>query len=243
MVSSLFIVLICLSSLVRVQADKCRKEGGFCRNYGSYIHCYIEANDTQGITNLIRECSRGTETTLYLHKYYVSDAFGNLIIDIELPSNIHTLYLGNDRDHDYFRLTTSTLNTGLTRIQTFAHVKLESYNFFNYFRGLKYVYMNYINSIELPSFTSLQYLTYLKARIQMASPQALDSTMLSGLTNLIVLDLSYSNFNGINTGNFDSLIQPTNLNLNYNEIRYIEDGALSQLSNLKQLHLLGNGIK
>ena len=103
--------------------------------------------------------------------------------------------------------------------------------------------MNYINSIEFPSFTSLQYLTYLKARIQMASPQALDSTMLSGLTNLIVLDLSYSNFNGINIGTFDSLIQLTSLIINHNEIRYIEDGALSQLPDLKQLHLNSNGIE
>ena len=242
-VSSLFIVLICLTSLVRIQAVTCRKDAGYCRVYSSYLYCYIEANDTQGIKTLLRDCSAGTATTLYLYKYYVSNAFGNLIVNIELPSNIQRLYLYNYEDNDNFRLTTSTQNTGLTRIVSYAHVELESYNFFNYFRGLGYVYMNYISVRELPSFTSLQYLTYLRASIQIVSPQALDGTMLSGLTNLTRLDLSNSNFNGINQGTFGSLIQLTRLILNYNEIRYIEDGALSQLSNLKQLHLNSNGIE
>ena len=230
-------------SLVHIKAYECRKEAGYCNVYSSYLRCYIEVNNTEGIKDMLKDCSAGTANILYLYKNYVSNAFGNLIIDIELSSNIQTLYLYNSYDHDYFRLTTSSQNTGLTRIYLNYNVELEHHNFFNYFPNLEYVYIRYIFSSKCPSFTNLQYLTYLRARIQLTSPQALVSTMFSGLSNLTRLDLSYSNFNGITEGAFDGLIHLTRLILNKNKIRYIEDGALYELSNLKALHFDDNGIE
>ena len=241
--SSLFLVIICLTSLVHIKAYECRKGVGYCNVYSSYLRCYIETNNTEGIKEMLKDCSAGTANTLHLYKNYASNAFGNLIIDIELPSNIQTLYLQNNYDHDYFRLTTSSQNIGLTKISISVHTELESNNFFNYFPGLRNLYISHLISEKFPSFTSLQYLTYLRERILMVNPKALDNTMFSGLSNLILLDLSNSNFNGITEGTFDGLTQLTRLLLNYNKIQYIEDGALSELSSLQQLYLNSNGIK
>ena len=71
-----------------------------------------------------------------------------------------------DQDQDHIRLTTSSQNTGLTRIYTYynTYIELESNDFFTHFTGLRTIDMNYVLSREPPSFTNLVSLTYLEMR-------------------------------------------------------------------------------
>ena len=87
----------------------CSNGAGYCTFYSYFLLCYISNNETQLINSLISNCSNQTNFDLiHVYKDYVSTTYGNLIIDIELPSNIEQLFMSNSRDQDHFRLTTSS---------------------------------------------------------------------------------------------------------------------------------------
>ncbi|KAI6647640.1 hypothetical protein LOD99_8714 [Oopsacas minuta] len=225
----------------------CRNEAGFCDYYRSYLECYIFNNETQYIKSLLSYCS-GQSTgfdIIIVYKNYVSRVYGNLIIDIELASNIQRLKIFNLKDQDYIRLTTSSQNTGLTRIfvSSSYNIQLESGNFFNYFTDLKSIFVGYCISKETPSFTNLQYLTYLSVKIVGVSLRTFDNTIVRGLSNLIYLSFHNSDFNGINKGSLDGLNSLTLLSFQNNKLSIIEDGTFSELSSLLRLNLQNNGIK
>ncbi|KAI6647894.1 Fibrillin-2-like [Oopsacas minuta] len=230
-----------------VEAVDCSNGAGYCDYYSNYLRCYITNNETQVAKSLISYCS-GQSTafvTIYVYKYYVSTVYGNLIIDIELASNIQYLYIYNSRDQDNIRLTTSSQNTGLTRIYLSSnyHFQLESGNFFNYFTGLKSIYTGYCITKETPSFTNLQYLTYLYARIIGSSTRTFDNTIARGLSNLVYLRFYNSDFTSITKGALDGLNSLTYLSFQNNKLSIIEDGTFNELSSMLQLHLQNNGIK
>ena len=179
-----------------------------------------------------------------MYKQYVSEEIGNLIIDIDLPSNIRqlNLYQSSSQYHDYFRLTTSTFNYALTYMYSSEITKIESSNFFNYFVELKRLYFGSrnLNSEQTPSFTNLHKLTYIRARIHVSNMPILNPTMVCGLENLVYLNLGYSNFERIDKNAFQNT-SLTYLNLYNNKITQTEDGTFN--SQLRYLHLEGNGIK
>ncbi|KAI6647641.1 hypothetical protein LOD99_8715 [Oopsacas minuta] len=227
----------------------CSNEAGYCNNGTDNLNCYISNNQTQYIKSLLSFCS-GQNTgyvSIAVIKNYVSTVYENLIIDIELASNIQYLSISNYiyKDQDTIRLTTSSQNTGLTRIYVNSnyHMQLESKNFFNYFTGLKDIFVGYCISKETPSFTNLQYLTYLSVGIVGSSTRIFDNTIVRGLSNLIYLSFYNSDFNGINKGSLDGLNSLTHLSFRNNKLSIIEDGTFSELSSLLGLHLSNNGLR
>ena len=125
---------ICVTGYVTIECPDCSNAAGYCSYYTSYLGCYINNNDTQNIKALLENCS----VSFYyirVYKNYESNEYGYLLVDIELPSNIQTLHIANVRDQDHIRLTTSSQNTGLTRISTTAYIELESNDFFTHFTG------------------------------------------------------------------------------------------------------------
>ncbi|KAI6647891.1 Fibrillin-2-like [Oopsacas minuta] len=229
-----------------VEAVDCSNGAGYC-NYGSsYLQCYITNNETQVIKSLLSYCS-GQSTvfsTIYVYKNYVSTVYGNLIIDIELASNIQYLRIYNYEDRDNIRLTTSSQNTGLTRISVSSsyHIQLEAKNFFNYFTGLKYIYLGYCISKETPSFTNLQYLSSLSVRIVGASTRTFDNTIVRELSNLVYLNFYNSDFSSITKGALDGLNSLTYLSFANNKLSIIEDGTFNELSSLLSLYLQNNKL-
>ena len=241
--SGILILLIIWLNLIERNFADCTNDSGTCSDYGSYIICYLDNNNFESVKSLLWQCTQQRSAQqLYVDKNYISSEYGYLIIDIELPSSIQALHIRNYQDRDHFRLTTSSQNTGLTRFECFDNVQLESKDFFNNFVNLRNIVLTFLVSKDRPSFTKLQYLTHLTAWSPRANAQPIDSSMFSGLTNLIALDLSSSNFNGLTEGAFDSLKRLTYLRLNYNEIHHFSDGSLSELLELKQLHLVGNEV-
>ena len=241
---------ICVTCFVTIECADCSNEVGFCNIYTPflyfpYIGCYITTNDTQSIKALLRDCSSDSDSfvRLAVYKNYVSNEYGNLLIDIELPTNIQTLHIYSYLDEDHIRLTTFSQNTGLTRIYTNSYIELESNNFFTHFTALQRIDMSYILSREPPSFTNLLSLTYLRLHLVGPVTHALDEGIVSGLTNLVSLTLSNSYFNGITKGAFRNLDKLKNLYLGSNELAYIEDGALRNLSSLESLSLSDNNIQ
>ncbi|KAI6647892.1 EGF-containing fibulin-like extracellular matrix protein 1-like [Oopsacas minuta] len=229
-----------------VEAVDCSNGAGYCDYTSSSLSCYITNSETQVIRSLLSYCS-GQNTafvSIYVYKYYVSTVYGNLIIDIELASNIQRLYLKNDEDQDNIRLTTSSQNTGLLHIYVGNdHIQLESKNFFNYFTGLKSILMGYVISKETPSFTNLQYLLYLYVRIIGSSTRTFDNTIVRGLSNLTLLSFPNSGISNITKGALDGLNSLTLLSFENNKLSSIEDGTFSELSSLLELYLQNNGIK
>ena len=240
----IFVLSIGLN-LVDGNNDDCTNGSGKCSDHGSYIICYLNNNNNiELVRSLLRSCTQQSSAQqLYVDKSYLSSEYGDLVINIDLPSSIHALFIRNYQDRDYFRLTASNRNTGLTRIECFDDVLLESQDFFNNFVQLRNIVFTSLVSKMRPSFTRLQYLTHLTVWTPKAFQQPIDSSMFSALTNLIALDLSRSNFNGITHGAFNSLKRLTYLSLNYNEIHHISDSSLSELLELKQLHLVSNEIR
>ena len=236
---------ICVTGFVTIECVDCSNEAGYCDFSSSYLKCYITTNDTQLIKTLLNECSSSNSSFTYIdvHKYYVSSEYGNFLINIELPTNIRQLNIYNSQDQDHIRLTTSSQNTALLTIYSDYYIELESNDFFTHFTGLQYIYMNYVLSREPPSFTNLHSLTYLRVYLVGTATHALDEGIVSGLTNLVYLNLYKSYFNGISKGAFRNLNRLTGLLLPYNPITYIEDGALSDLSSLKQLYLSNTEIQ
>ena len=242
----LIIVLgICVTGFATVECVDCNNEAGYCIFYTSYLRCYITANDTESIKTLLSDCSSNSSvfTGIYVHKNYVSNECGKLTIDIKLPTNIQSLNIYNTQDQDHICLTTFSQNTGLTRIYTTSYIELGSNDFFNHFTALQYINLRYVLSREPPSFTNLLSLTYLEVYLVGPVTHALNDEIVSGLTNLVILSLYNSYFNGISKGAFRNLNKLTNLDLGYNELAYIEDGALRDLSSLEQLYLHNNKIR
>ncbi|KAI6647880.1 Signal peptide, CUB and EGF-like domain-containing protein 1 isoform X3 [Oopsacas minuta] len=240
-------LVICLYCYVEVEMSDCNNGAGYCDFGNSSLSCYVTNNETQVIKSLLSNCS-GQSTafvTIYIYKDYVSTVYGNLIIDVELASNIQYLLIYNYEDQDNIRLTTSSQNTGLTRIYVSSsyNIQLESKNFFNYFTGLNSIYMGNCITIETPSFTNLQYLTDLNIRIVGSSTRTFDNTIVRGLSNLITLSFSNSDFSSITKGALDGLNSLTLLSFENNKLSIIEDGTFSELSSLLRLYLQNNGIK
>ena len=236
---------ICVTGFVTIECVDCGNAAIYCNFYSYYLNCYITTDDTQSIKTYLSYCSSRSSSFIYIHvyKYYVSSEYANLLIDIELPTNIQYLYIANSKDQDHIRLTTSSQNTGLTRIYTTSFIELESNNFFTHFTGLQQIYMNYVLSREPPSFTNLYSLTYLSIYLVGPVTHALDEGIVSGLTNLVTLYLSNSYFSGINKRAFRNLNKLTYLDLGNAELTYIEDGALIDVSSLKQFYLNDNKIQ
>ena len=236
---------ICTAGFVTIECIDCSNGAGYCKFHSSYLECSITTNDTQLIKTLLRECSSNSisSNSINVYKNYDSNEYGNPLIDIELPTNIKYLFIGNLRDQDPIRLTTSSQNTALTGMYTYSYIELESNKFFTHFTGLQNIVMSYVLSKEPPSFTNLYYLTYLRVALVGPVTHAIDEGIFSGLTNLVILSLYRSYFNGITKEAFRNLHKLTHLDLGYNEIAYIEDGALTELSSLKSLFLYNNRIQ
>ena len=224
----------------------CSNGAGYCRNYSSgYLHCHIYNNETELIKELISNCSNQSPefTGISVYKSYESTIYGDLIIDIELPPNIVYLSIFNQGRQDYIRLITSSQNTCVTRIIIYCKIELESNNFFDYFTNLRSLTLEYMISRKTPSFTNLEFLTYLNAKLQGPATHTFDKTIVSGLANLRRLYFGESFFNGITEGAFDNMPMLTILSLYYNKIKYIEDGAFTGLSGLRGFILSNNGIE
>ena len=103
--------------------------------------------------------------------------------------------------------------------------------------------MRYVLSREPPSFTNLLSLTYLRVFLVGPVTNALDEGIVSGLTNLVILYMYHSYFNGIAEGVLRNLNKVQDLSIGYSELVYIEDGALRDLSSLERLHLHDNNIQ
>ena len=237
---------ICVTGFVTIECVDCSNEAGYCNFHTDYLDCYITNNDTQSIKALLRDCSSNSSTLVRINVYkdYVSNEYGNLLIDIELLTNIHSLYIYNSQDEDHIRLTTFSQNTGLTRIFTyFSYIELESNNFFSHFTALQNIQFRYVISREPPSFTNLLSLTFLSISLVGPVTHALDEGIVSGLTNLVLLYMHYSYFNGITEGAFRNLNKLRRLYLSSIKLAYIEDGALRHLSNLKHLSLYDANIQ
>ena len=236
---------ICVTGFVIIECVDCSKEAGYCDFSTSSLNCYITDNDTESIKALLRDCSSNSSSLVHLdiYKNYVSIEYGNLLIDIELPTNIHYLSIDNTQDQDHIRLTTFSQNTGVTKIYTSSYIELESNNFFTHFTALQSIELSYVLSSEPPSFTHLLSLTLLRIYLVGPVTHALDEGIVSGLTNLVTLSLYNSYFNGITEGAFRNLNKLTRLYLAYNELTYIEDGAFRDLYSLKRLYLHNNQLK
>ena len=234
-----------MTGFVTIECVDCSNEAGNCELLSSSLSCNITTNDTQSIKALLRDCSSNSSSLvlIYVYKNYVSNEYGNLLIDIELPTNIQSLSIYNSQDSDHIRLTTFSQNTGLTRIYTFSRIELESNDFFTHFTALQRIYLHYVLSREPPSFINLLSLTYLSVSLAGPVTHALDEGIVSGLTNLVTLSLSNSYFNGITEGAFRHLNKLTRLYLANNELTYIEDGAFRDLSSLEVLLLFNNNLQ
>ena len=234
-----------MTGFATIECVDCSNEAGYCDLLSPSLSCYITANDTQSIKSLLRNCSSNSSSLVRLNVYknYVSNEYGNLLIDIELPTNIHYLNIYNFQDKDHIRLTTFSQNTALTRTYTESYIELESNNFFTHFTALQFINFRYVLSREPPSFTNLLSLTYLRVWLVGPVTHTLDEGIVSGLTNLVVLSLFNSYFNGITEGALRNLNKLTYLYLANNELAYIVDGALRDLSSLKQIYLFDNNIQ
>ena len=106
LVKLILLLGICVTGFVTIECVDCSNEAGYCDIYTPYIDCYITASDTQSIKALLRDCSSNSSSLIHLSvlKNYVSNEYGNLLIDIELSTNIQTLNIYNFQDEDHIRL-------------------------------------------------------------------------------------------------------------------------------------------
>ena len=242
----LFLFVIILTICVDQNYSDYSNGAGNCRSYSSSIDCFITNNDTQSIKTLLSTGSQGSTSKyqLYVYKRYSSDS-GYLKIDIEISSNIRYLYLdlSNSNDHNQIILNTSTINTKIEYMRCNRIVHLESGSFFNQFVGLTSIYFSDVVSTILPSFNELENLVYLTARIKIKGNHVLDSSFVSGLSNLRSLELRYSSFESIVEGALEDMDSLSHLYLDHNKISSIEDGALRGLTYLRYLSLEDNGLR
>ena len=236
------------------QSTVCLREAGFCIQYNAtnYINCYIfNNNNTRIVTDLLTNCSSTNQRihTLNVFKNYDSTG-GDLLIEIDLGTQIKNLFIENNADNDYIRLK-SLKAPELTYLR-FSYVQgrflLESKNFFNNLPKLKTISSSYtgsyIFSTETPTFTNLHYLTNLELQLFVLNDdKTLNVDMVSGLKNLIQLDLANSNFEKIAPNALKGLPNVQTLNLHNNRITELDDDVFSELANLTVLNLEGNSIK
>ena len=240
----LLCLIVCLCCCVQVESVFCDNGVGYCNDNSWYIECYINSSDTQLIKELLSNCSnRNTNINdVRVFKDYLSNTHGNILIDIELPSNIQSLFIGNFKDNDNIRITTNTENTALTRINVYPRIDLESSDFFSHFIGLQDIHIDYVYSREAPSFNELKSLTYLSLTLLGIETHTLDDRIVSGLSNLKLLSLYSSYFNGITKGAFRNMNQLTYLNIANNKLGFIEDGVFSDCTHLIELRVERNGL-
>ena len=214
----LFLFAIYLTFWVEQNYSDYSNEAGYCRNYNSYIRCYITNNDTQSIKTLLSTGSQGSASRyrLYVYKRYSSDK-GYITLDFSISSNIRKLYLylSKSPNHEQITLKTSSINTKIQYMYCNLRVYLESRNFFNQFIGLTSIRFSDIVSTTLPSFIELENLRYLTAILKFKGNQVLDSSFISGLSNLRRLNLGYSSFESIMEGAFENKDSLSYLNLNH----------------------------
>ena len=235
-------LVLCGWYVGKILMDNCQNGAGYCYYASSIVQCYINNNETQLIKSLMRGCSNVSSTydRVNVHKNYLSIEYGFLLIDFDLPINIEGLYFYNHKDTDYIRITTSVENTALTRIFSSYNLELETNTFFDYFTILEHIYVKSLIVREKPSFTNLQYLTYLRVSLKSPETYAFDDTIVRGLANLFYL--SMSGFNGITKEAFENVNKLTYLDFAYCGLSYIEEGAFKSISELKVLYLNDNNL-
>ena len=242
----LFLFAIYLTFWIDQNYSDYSNEAGYCRNYNSYIRCYITNNDTQSIKTLLSTGSQGSTSRykLYVYKRYSSDS-SYLTLDFNISSNIRklNLYLLYSPNHEQIILKTSSINTKIEYIYCNQRVHLESRNFFNQFIGLTSIRFSDVVSTTLPSFIELEKLRYLTARLNFKGNQVLDSSLVSGLSNLRSLNLRYSSIASIMEGTFDNMHRLYYLYLDNNQISSLQDAAFSGLTYLRYLSLEDNGLR
>ena len=243
----LFLFVIYLTFWVDQNNSDYSNGAGYCRNYYTHvIGCHITNNDTQSIKTLLSNGSQGSTSRyqLYVYKRYSSDS-GYLTLDFNTPPNIRSLILllSNSGNHDQIILKTSTINTKIEYMYCNRIVHLESGSFFNQFVGLTRIQFKDVVSTTLPSFIELENLVYLKARLKFKGNHVLDSSFVSGLSNLRSLELRYSSFESIMEGALEDMDSLSHLYLDHNKISSIKDGALRGLTYLIFLDLEDNGLR
>ena len=240
----LFLFAIYLTFWVDQNNSDYSNEAGYCRNYSDYTNCFITNNDTQSIKSLLSNGSQGTEYRLNVHLRYSLES-GYLTLDFEIPSNVLYLYLylSYSYNQEQIIVKSSSINTELVKMYCDQPVVLESPNFFNQFISLRAIHFSNLQSTNWPSFSELYNLRYLTARINIGGSQVLNSSFLSGISNLWKLNLEYSNFASIMEGTFDNMDRLISLSLDHNQISSLQDGALRGLTYLRYLSLEGNGLR
>ena len=251
-------IIVCIHfafvKLASSQGVICSNEAGYCTQYNAtnYINCYILSNnDSNSATDLLKNCSSSDPRihTLNVFKNYDSTG-GDLLIEIDLGPKIKNLFIENNADNDYIRL--KSLNAPELTYLRFSYVQgrflLESKDFFNNLPKLKTISSSYtgsyIFSYETPTFTNLQHLTNLELHLFMLNDdKTLNIDMVSGLKNLVHLDLTNSNFDRIVPNALKGLPSLKTLNLHNNQIVELDDDVFSELQNLTVLNLEGNGIE
>ena len=240
----LFLFAIYLTFWVEQNYSNYSNEAGYCRNYSYYTRCFITNNDTQSIKSLLNNGSQGTEYQLQVYKRYNLDK-GKLTLDLEIPSNIRSLYLylSYSNNHEQIILRSSSTNTAIKYMYCNQLVFLESQNFFNQFVRLTRIRFSDLLSTNWPSFSKLDSLRYLTAIIKIGGNQVLDSSYFNDLSNLRSLDLSYSSFASIMEGTFDNMHRLYYLYLDNNQISSLQDAAFRGLTYLRYLSLEDNGLR
>ena len=229
---------------IGIECSKCIREAGYCEDEGTSIDCFIENNASYKINILLRDCVKwdAEQEEISIFKQYVVEfPDEDFMIELDLlPSNIKTLILASTKVDDKIYITTSTNNYALTRITSEYHVQIDSM-FFDYFSDLQCIDIKYLHTNGPLSFTKLRLLTILRvAIVGLDMTLTFDAKVVSGLSNLKILVLSHSFYHGITKGAFRSLNQLTYLNFDSNNLRFIEDGAFSNLTSLKRLYLSNN---
>lgn len=243
-----------LINFVSPQSGICQNNAGFCIkiNATNYINCYISNNNnTSSVAELLKICSNNYTLahTVNIFKNYPSTG-GDLTIGIELGQRIQNVYFENNADDDYIHLKAFEINNYLTNMR-FSYLQgrffLDSSNFFNNFRELRIISSSYSGSYvfaeETPSFTNLKYLTSLELQLLILNEPMITANMVSGLRNLVKLDLINSNFQKIEPNAFQDLSNLKELHLHNNNISELNDDVFSDLTSLEELNLEGNNIR
>ena len=210
------------------------------------LFCYILNDNTQLIKSQLKDCSSSSNsfTQMCLVKSYTSTMVGNLIIDVDLPTNIIGMIVINAIDQDYFRITTSAENSFLTSLSFYASISIfDNETIFNFFVNLRSLnILGNVISDEIPSFTNLHSLTYLSSGFQASGTPRLDSSMVSGLENLVFLYIRNSNFQEINLDAFQNLNALTFLTIYSSPFLTLQNGVFDSLTRLVILQLGSTSI-
>ena len=238
--------MVCSSSSIECTDTRSEyaKDGGYC-SYSTNLFCYILNDNTQLIKSQLKDCSSSSSsfTQMCLVKNYTSTMDGNLIIDVDLPANIMGMRVINAIDQDYFRITTSAENSFLISLSFKGNVNIENETIFNFFVNLRSLnFRDHIISDKTPSFTNLHFLTSLSGGFKVSGNTKLDSSMVSGLENLIFLHIQSSNFQEITLNAFQNLNNLTDLVILHSPLNQIQNSLFDSLTKLKYLQLGSTSI-